>query len=93
MPLFVSVRRPAMPEASGNFSADQLKAFINRIEKLEEDKAAVANDIKDVYAEAKGTGFDVKIMRKVISLRKMEDQQRIEMNELVELYQSVLGMA
>lgn len=81
-----------MPEASGNFSADQLKSFIKRIEKLEEDKAAVANDIKDVYAEAKGTGFDPKIMRKVISLRKMEDQQRIEMNELVELYQSVLGM-
>jgi uncharacterized protein (UPF0335 family) len=81
-----------MPEASGNFSADQLKSFITRIEKLEEDKAAVANDIKDVYSEAKGTGFDVKIMRRVISLRKMEDQQRIEMNELVELYQSVLGM-
>lgn len=81
-----------MPEASGNFSADQLKSFIKRIEKLEEDKAAVANDIKDVYSEAKGTGFDPKIMRRVISLRKMEDQQRIEMNELVELYQSVLGM-
>ncbi len=81
-----------MPEASGNFSADRLKSFIKRIEKLEEDKAAVANDIRDVYAEAKGTGFDPKIMRQVIRLRKMEDQQRIEMNELVELYQSVLGM-
>lgn len=81
-----------MPEASGNFSADRLKSFIKRIEKLEEDKGAVANDIRDVYAEAKGTGFDPKIMRQVIRLRKMEDQQRIEMNELVELYQSVLGM-
>ncbi|MGB4101138.1 MAG: DUF2312 domain-containing protein [Alphaproteobacteria bacterium] len=81
-----------MPEASGNFSADRLKSFIKRIEKLEEDKVAVANDIRDVYAEAKGTGFDPKIMRQVIRLRKMEDQQRIEMNELVELYQSVLGM-
>ncbi len=79
-----------MPESTGNFSADRLKSFIKRIEKLEEDKAAVATDIREVYAEAKSTGFDPKIMRQVIRLRKMDDQQRIEMSELLELYQSVL---
>lgn len=81
-----------MPEAAGNFSADRLKSFVKRIEKLEEDKAAVLTDIREVYAEAKSTGFDPKIMRQVVRLRKMEDQQRIEMTELLELYQSVLGM-
>ncbi len=82
-----------MPEASGNFSADRLKSFVKRIEKLEEDKAAVLTDIRELYAEAKSTGFDPKIMRQVVRLRRMEDQQRIEMTELLELYQSVLGMA
>ncbi|MBI1272682.1 MAG: DUF2312 domain-containing protein [Alphaproteobacteria bacterium] len=81
-----------MPEASGNVSADRLKSFIKRIEKLEEDKAAVATDIREVYAEAKGTGFDPKVMRQVIRLRKMEEQQRVEQQELLELYKSVLGM-
>ncbi|MEJ0063543.1 MAG: DUF2312 domain-containing protein [Alphaproteobacteria bacterium] len=81
-----------MPEASGNFSADRLKSFVKRIEKLEEDKAALLADLRDVYAEAKSTGFDPKIMRQVVRLRKMEDQKRIEQTELLELYQSVLGM-
>ncbi len=75
-----------------NFSAGQLKAFIKRIEKLEEDKVALLADIREVYAEAKGTGFDPKIMRQVIRLRKMEDQARVEQQELLDLYQSVLGM-
>jgi uncharacterized protein (UPF0335 family) len=79
-------------KAGENFSAGQLKAFIKRIEKLEEDKAGVLADIKDVYAEAKSTGFDPKIMRQIIRLRKMEDQARIEQQELIDLYQSVLGM-
>jgi uncharacterized protein (UPF0335 family) len=80
------------PADGENFSAGQLKAFIKRIEKLEEDKAAVLTDIKEIYAEAKGTGFDPKIMRQVIRLRKMEDQARVEQAELLDLYQSVLGM-
>lgn len=85
----------AMPDASGNLSvsADHLRSFIQRIEKLEEDKAAIAADIKDVYAEAKGSGFDTKIMRKVISLRKMETQARREQEELIELYMSAMGGA
>ena len=79
-------------EPDTSFSAGQLKSFIKRIEKLEEDKVALLADIKDVYAEAKSTGFDPKIMRQVIRLRKMEDQARIEQQELLDLYQSVLGM-
>jgi uncharacterized protein (UPF0335 family) len=81
-----------MPDASGNVSAERLKSLIKRIEKLEEDKAGVASDIRDIYAEAKGTGFDPKIMRQVIRLRKMDDQARTEQQELLELYKSVLGM-
>jgi uncharacterized protein (UPF0335 family) len=76
---------------TGNMSANQLKAFISRIEKLEEEKAGLAADIRDIYAEAKGTGFDPKIMRQLIRLRKMDDQARIEQQELLELYQSVLA--
>lgn len=81
-----------MAETSGEISADRLNSFIKRIEKLEEDKAGVAEDIKEVYAEAKGTGFDVKIIRQIIRLRKMEDQQRREQEEILALYMSALGM-
>lgn len=73
-------------------SAGQLRAFIERIESLEEEKAAVSEQIKEVYAEAKGTGFDVKIIRKVVSLRKKDSQERQEEEALLELYLSALGM-
>ena len=69
-----------------------LKAFIERIERLEEDKKAIADDIKDVYAEAKGTGFDVKIIRKIISIRKQDGDKRREEEEILELYLAALGM-
>lgn len=75
-----------------NFSAGQLKAFVARIEKLQEDKQAVSDDIREVFAEAKGMGFDAKILRQILKLRKMEDQQRREQQELLELYMSVMGM-
>lgn len=75
-----------------NFSVGHLKAFVKRIEKLEEDKAAVAADISEVYSEAKSMGFDAKIIRQVIKLKKMEEQQRQEQQQLLELYMSVLGM-
>ncbi len=81
-----------MAETSGEISSERLKSFIKRIEKLEEDKAAVAEDLKEVYSEAKGTGFDTKIIRKVISLRKMEVEKRREMDELLDLYKSAIGM-
>jgi uncharacterized protein (UPF0335 family) len=76
----------------GGIAGDHLRSFIERIERLEEDKAAIAADIKDVYAEAKGTGFDVKIIRQIIRLRKMEDHDRSEQEEILDLYKHALGM-
>ena len=70
----------------------QLKAFIERIERLEEEKAALSGDIKDVYNEAKGTGFDAKVMRHVIRLRKQNVNERKEMEAVLETYLSALGM-
>jgi len=69
----------------------KLKSLIERIERLEEDKAAVASDLKEVYAEAKGEGFDVKIVRKVVRLRKQDAGKRQEEEALIELYISAIG--
>ena len=71
----------------------RLKSFIERIERLEEEKAGIAGDIKDIYAEAKSVGFDVKTMRTIIRLRKMEDQKREEADMLLETYKAAIGMA
>ncbi len=81
-----------MAETSGEISSERLRSFVKRIEKLEEDKAAVAEDIRDVYAEAKGTGFDVKIIRKIVKLLKMENEKRREEEELLNLYKAALGL-
>lgn len=77
----------------GGISSGQLRSFIDRIERLEEEKAAVAEQVRDVYNEAKGYGYDVKIMRKVISLRKIEPHDRQEQEELLDVYMHALGMA
>ena len=77
---------------SGEVSAERLRSFIKRIEKLEEDKAAVSEDLKEVYAEAKGGGFDVKIIRQIVRLRKIELEKRREASELLDLYMSAIGM-
>ncbi len=69
----------------------KLKSIIERIERLEEDKAAVANDLKEVYAEAKGEGFDTKILRKVVRLRKQDTAKRQEEEALIDLYISAIG--
>jgi len=69
----------------------QLRTIIERIERLEEDKAAVTEDIKEVYAEAKGNGFDAKILRKVIRLRKQDKAKRDEEEALIDLYLSAIG--
>ncbi len=69
----------------------QLKSVIERIERLEEDKAAVMNDLKEVYAEAKGNGFDVKVLRKVVRLRKQDKAKRLEEEALIDLYLSAIG--
>lgn len=75
-----------------NVSAEQLRLFIERIERLEEEKRALADDIKDVYAEAKSTGFDAKTMRTIVRLRKMEKHHRDEADALLETYRNALGM-
>jgi uncharacterized protein (UPF0335 family) len=80
-----------MPD-SGGIAADRLRSFIERIERLEEEKKGLADDIKEIYAEAKGTGFDTKIMRQIIRLRKMEQADRQEQDALIELYRQALGM-
>jgi uncharacterized protein (UPF0335 family) len=73
-------------DSIGGAAREQLKAFVARLERLEEDKAAVMADLKEVYAEAKSTGYDVKILRKVIALRKIDTHQRQETEALLELY-------
>ena len=72
---------------------DQLRAFIERIERLEEEKKSIADDIKDVYAEAKGTGFDTKVLRKVVTIRKQDQNERMEQEAVLYLYLHALGMA
>jgi uncharacterized protein (UPF0335 family) len=74
-------------------AADQLKAFIERIERLEEEKAGIAGDIKDVYAEAKGNGFDTKVLRKIVSLRKRDYAERLHIELKDRLFFLALGMA
>ena len=74
------------------FAADQLRSFITRIERLEEEKSALAADIREVYAEAKGTGFDAKVMRQVIRLRKLDGPTLQEQEALLDLYKSALGV-
>ena len=76
----------------GGVAGKRLEAFIQRIERLEEEKAALMEDIKEVYAEAKGIGFDVKTMRKIIRLRAMDSEKRNEEQELLQLYAQALGM-
>ena len=78
--------------SDGNVAADQLRLFIERIERLEEEKKGVADDIKDVYAEAKANGYDSKIMRQIVRLRKMEKRARDEQDALLETYRNALGL-
>jgi len=71
---------------------DQLRAFIERIERMEEEKKAIADDIKEIYAEAKGNGFDTKVLRTVIRIRKQDAAERMEQEAILELYMTALGM-
>ena len=73
-------------------TADQLRAFIERIENLETEKKALSEDIKEVYAEAKGEGFDTKVMRQVIRIRRMDEADLHEQEELIDVYKRALGM-
>jgi uncharacterized protein (UPF0335 family) len=88
---------PATAEANQEqpatrFAKDQLKAFVERIERLEEEKKATTDDIRDVYAEAKGTGFDTKALRSIVRLRKQDTDERREQQEILDTYMHALGM-
>lgn len=76
----------------GGIASDRLRSFVERIERLEEERAALSADVRDVYAEAKGAGFDVKILRQVIRLRKMDKADRQEQEELLDLYRRALDL-
>ncbi len=73
-------------------SKDQLKSIIERVERLEEDKRAISDDIKDVYSEAKGNGFDAKALRRIVSLRKQDPDKRAEQEAILDTYMHALGM-
>src|ERR1700721_135463 len=79
-------------QTAHRFAKDQLKAFVERVERLEEEKKAIADDIRDVYAEAKGNGFDVKALRAVVRLRKQDVDERKEQEAILETYLHALGM-
>lgn len=75
-----------------NIAADQLRSIISRVEKLEEDKVGISTDIKDVYSEAKGNGFDTKAIKQVVKLRKLDAAEREEMETIIDVYLHALGM-
>ncbi|HET9414026.1 MAG TPA: DUF2312 domain-containing protein [Pseudolabrys sp.] len=83
----------AKEQPATRFAKDQLKAFVERIERLEEEKKATSGDIRDVYAEAKGTGFDTKALRTIVRLRKLNTDERREQQEVLDTYLHALGMA
>jgi uncharacterized protein (UPF0335 family) len=78
--------------AKSNFAKEQLRALVERVERLEEEKSALTGDIREVYAEAKGNGFDTKIMRQVVRIRKLDKADREEQDALLDLYLHALGM-
>ena len=81
-----------MSDDAGGIAADRLKSFIERIERLEEEKAALAADIRDVYSEAKAAGFDTEVMRQVVRLRKMDNDDRQEQEALLDVYKHAIGL-
>jgi uncharacterized protein (UPF0335 family) len=82
----------ASMKKSGGIAADRLRSFLDRIERLEEEKAGLTADIREVYAEAKGSGFDTKVMRQIVRLRKMDSADRQEQEALLEVYRRAIGL-
>ena len=85
-------RRRLQEEPATKFAKDQLKAIVERIERLEEEKKTISDDIRDVYAEAKGNGYDVKALRTIVRLRKQDANERAEQETILETYMQALGM-
>jgi len=81
-----------LSDAAAGFAKEQLKSFIERIERLEEEKKSIADDIADVFQEAKGTGFDTKALREILKIRKQDADQRAEHEAIVDLYLHAMGM-
>lgn len=81
-----------MSEAGHNSADDRLRLLVERVERLEEEKKGIADDIRDVYAEAKAVGYDPKIMRQIVRLRKMEPDDRAEMEAILDVYKKALGL-
>ncbi|HEX7005500.1 MAG TPA: DUF2312 domain-containing protein [Alphaproteobacteria bacterium] len=81
-----------MADGSSGIAADQLRSYIERIERLEEEKRGLAADIREIYAEAKGNGFEPKVMRRVVALRRMESADRQELDALLDLYRNAVGV-
>lgn len=79
--------------STDSVAQDQIRAFIERIERMEEEKKAIADDIKEIYAEAKGNGFDTKVLRQIVRIRKQDHNERMEQEALLELYMAALGMS
>lgn len=77
---------------TGGIAADRLRSIIERIERLEEEKAALAADVRDIYSEAKGAGFDPKVLRQIVRLRKMDQSDREEQDHLLDLYKNAIGL-
>ena len=83
----------AFTASETGIAADELRSFIERVESLESEKAAIGDDIKDVFTELKGRGYDAKAVRQILKLRKLDPNERTEQEAIVELYLSALGMA
>ena len=88
----MSTSAAVQDEPATRFAKDQLKSIIERIERLEEEKKTISDDIRDVYAESKGNGFDVKALRTIIRLRKQDANERQEQETILETYMQALGM-
>ena len=76
----------------GGIAGEQLRQYIQKVERLEQEKADLASDIRDVYAEAKGNGYEPKVMRQIVKIRKMDNNERAEQEELLDIYKHALGM-
>ena len=86
------MEKDSAEQAQTKFGRDQLKAIVERIERLEEEKKTISDDIRDVYAEAKGNGFDVKVLRTIVRMRKQDANERAEQETILETYMQALGM-
>ncbi len=87
-----AARKDGIATGTEEVNGGHLRAFVERIERLEEEKKALSDDIKDVYGEAKSNGFDIKVMRKIVSIRKQDRDKRIEEETILDLYLAALGM-